>query len=298
MKYLRYIVQKTPSTGRIHLQGYVQYKSGQQLSDAKKYLGISLQCHCEIQRGTVDQCILYIKDDEKKTNCVRPEYKSDEKSEVKLAEKYYMFEYGTPDMDIMVQQKKQGQRTDLLDIKDLIRSGTSRQEIRDMYPDVFTKYGKTIGEWLSEKQDSFEYKIPADVPWLSNPQDDDTCIAISRYLEEPTDSRTILWIWSVQPKKGKTTYLKWIYNQIMGHDCSTGATIIDSPINYQIVNNINITFTGDLNDGKRLRELCEAVGLSKHELQRGIIRTIANERCLRELNEINPVPKKVFGFLR
>jgi len=114
-----------PNTGKKHGQGYVQFKNGKTLSAAIKQFKPR---HIEIAKGTAEQNIKY------------------------CSKEKVLLEIGVP--------KKQGKRTDLIDIKALLDEGKSADEIADsnfsqwvIYRRAFDAY-KMIKEekrnWVTE----------------------------------------------------------------------------------------------------------------------------------------------------
>ncbi len=60
MQYMILGIEKAPTTGTLHLQGYVALHSKKRLTGVRKLLP---QCHLEVMRGTSDQAIAYCKKD-------------------------------------------------------------------------------------------------------------------------------------------------------------------------------------------------------------------------------------------
>lgn len=93
--------ERCPKTGRMHYQGYFEYKNARYFHSLKSQLGFHV--HLEPRRQTAEQAANYCKKDGK------------------------FHERG-------VMSKPQGARTDLANVKDMIEEGKSLEEIIDEHP--------------------------------------------------------------------------------------------------------------------------------------------------------------------
>lgn len=101
MRFICWQREQCPSTGKLHYQGYVEFKEGTSLKNAKNRLG-DCSAHLEVRKGTQKQAIKYCK-----------------KSKTAIADTYS--EYGVP--------ARQGNRSDLDDMVDMIENGATSLEI-------------------------------------------------------------------------------------------------------------------------------------------------------------------------
>ena len=104
-------------SGTPHLQGYLQLSKQQTISAFQKKLKkLNIKCALLIAKGTLSQNITY---------CSK--------------EDGVKHEWGTP--------KKPGERTDLSDIRDMIKSGESDEEIIQKYPGDWFRYRKSFNAY-------------------------------------------------------------------------------------------------------------------------------------------------------
>lgn len=98
-EYLCYGVEKCPTTGKMHHQGYVEFKTNQRLTT----LGKKFRCNFERRRGTAEQAIEYCKKDG------------------------VFFEFG-----VKPKVKEQGKRTDINEVKDMVKNGANMSQIAEV----------------------------------------------------------------------------------------------------------------------------------------------------------------------
>lgn len=106
MNYLIYQCEKCPTTGRVHYQGYVEFKSTWGIKKTKEYIGG--EPHIEKRRGSQEEAINYCK---KKESAIEGTLK----------------EFGSPT------KSNQGKRTDLQSIKEEVAKGTDLLTIQENY---------------------------------------------------------------------------------------------------------------------------------------------------------------------
>ncbi|AJP36449.1 replication-associated protein [Avon-Heathcote Estuary associated circular virus 20] len=113
---LRYYIgqmEKCPSTGRFHFQGYIEFDSAMYVKKISAQLN---NCHIEARKGTQLQAIAYCK-----------------KHETRVGN---WIEYG--------ERAKQGTRSDLDDVAECIYGGKSIREIQEEHPRAYMMYSKGI----------------------------------------------------------------------------------------------------------------------------------------------------------
>lgn len=113
--YLIAQLEKTPTTGRYHYQGYFELPTRASMAIIKEQIGMR-DIHLERARGTASQ---------------NDDYCSKEETRV-----------GGP--WIFGQHQKQGRRSDLDDIKDMLVAGKLLYDIADAHPGSFIRYNKGI----------------------------------------------------------------------------------------------------------------------------------------------------------
>lgn len=100
-------------SGTEHLQGFVRFKSAKRMSGVKKLFGNA--CHVEPQKGRLDQAIEYCK-----------------KEETRKEGPWGFGEYNP------------GKRTDLENVSDMVKDGSSVKTIAEEYPVAFIKFNRGI----------------------------------------------------------------------------------------------------------------------------------------------------------
>lgn len=125
IRYLLYQLERAPTTGQLHLQGFVTYSQVHSLAQVKVTLHHDT-AHVEKMQGTVQQSIDY---------CT--------KSTTKVAGPWSV---GTPPTG-------QGHRTDLDEVTAAIKSGASKRKICEDFPVAAVKYSKGL-DYLRHTLDS------------------------------------------------------------------------------------------------------------------------------------------------
>lgn len=122
-----------PKTGRKHIQGYMRFNKQIYLPTfTKVYKGV----HVESARGTEAECVLYCK-----------------------KENDYVEEG---------QKANPGKRTDLITLKDDVKSGLTYKEIVDKYDDLNWQQLKVLQEYISLFSKKKKRKVPK-VIWICGP---------------------------------------------------------------------------------------------------------------------------------
>lgn len=109
--YFVYQRETAPTTGRQHLQGFVQFPSRLTLNEVQQVFE-DPQLHLEVRRGTVREAIAY---------CTKAETRTSEGTA-----------WGNPNY--------QGRRTDLAEFRDAVKRGAPETELLDEFPDVIAKH--------------------------------------------------------------------------------------------------------------------------------------------------------------
>lgn len=114
--------EEAPTTRRRHFQGYLRFTGGKTLASVKKVFTPWLDVHLEVARGSADSNIAY---------CSKPESR--------VAGPY---EYGEA-------PKKQGKRSDLEDVRDLITQGCGMKEVAAVCSSYQAlKFGETLLKYI------------------------------------------------------------------------------------------------------------------------------------------------------
>lgn len=131
-EYVIYGVETCPETNKTHHQGYIEFKSNRRLNRLKKF---DQKIHWERRKGKQEQAIDYCKKDND----------------------YY--EFGTPKFS------SQGQRNDIIKVKEMVRSGKGMKDIID---EVDSYQAVRMAE-LSLKYNENKRNWKPEVIWLHGP---------------------------------------------------------------------------------------------------------------------------------
>lgn len=116
MHYLVYQYERSES-GTLHWQGYVEFKSQTRYATARALL-VAPGCHCESRHGSQQQAIDYCKKQDTRVEGGVP------------------FEHGIPKLIA------QGERNDLVEFKDAIKSGKRKRDLIDENTKCMAKFGR------------------------------------------------------------------------------------------------------------------------------------------------------------
>lgn len=123
--HLVYQEEKAPTTGKLHIQGYISFKTKIRQKQVKEHLHKT--AHVEIAKGTDKENLEY---------CTKSE----------TATGAHKYQYGN-----FSKRGNQGGRTELEDISDAIKGGMSMEDLTDDYMPLLIKYNsgiqKTIQLW-------------------------------------------------------------------------------------------------------------------------------------------------------
>ena len=128
MTFMLFQMEKCPSTGKLHLQGYLQMKKKSRMNRVKSFLPRGT--HLENMRGTVQEAIAYCS-----------------KEETRIAGPW---NYGT-------RPTTQGQRSDLLQVCEEIKRGATKRKIAEEFPEMVIKYSRGI--------DNLRYAVSESPRW-------------------------------------------------------------------------------------------------------------------------------------
>lgn len=130
LRFAIWQLESAPSTGRLHLQGYLEFEVSMRLSSVKRFLSAE-SCHLEGRRGTRDQAIAYCRKEE--SHVAGP------------------WEVGRAHL-------RPGKRTDIDEVTDLILSGKPLLELVAEYPVQFVRNHRGF-EYVSRSL-AFQRQVP------------------------------------------------------------------------------------------------------------------------------------------
>lgn len=149
-------MEKTPSTDRVHWQGYVELVDGRRftLATIKRRIFVDDTVHIESRFGTQDEAITYCKKDEEMVRNLAARRKhprwvdkwlNGENVGLRVAGTTVQ-EFGTPKVT------RQGQRSDLQGFMDDAKSGMSIEELRETHAPTMAKYTSFCREFANAQQ--------------------------------------------------------------------------------------------------------------------------------------------------
>lgn len=136
MQYVVFQQEKCPSTGRLHYQGYIEFRTQIGITNVKKLLNDET-VHLEKRMGTQKQAIAYCTKDETKVNGP--------------------WEYGSPNT--------QGKRTDLEQISEDIKNGEPIMNIVENNPSQYIRYHRGIEKLHELYQPIRDFKPEVFIYW-------------------------------------------------------------------------------------------------------------------------------------
>lgn len=143
IRYMVYQGETAPKTGKLHLQGYVEFKTPRRLGGVKKLLE-SKTLHAVPSKGNAKQNTTY---------CTKEE--SAEKSD------FPPVILGTP-----ATNGSDSRRTDIDALYTMVSEGASEYDIMDAFPGAYLRYHKAIGKmrelWIEKNLPKWK-KIPVSV---------------------------------------------------------------------------------------------------------------------------------------
>lgn len=127
--------ERCPDTNRLHLQGYLKFGKQWSFKQIKEYWGSTI--HIERTRGSPRQASDYC-----------------QKSESRVSGPY---KHG--------EEPKQGKRSDLLEIQELIEKGTTEKDIAQTYFNKWCVYRRSFAQYRSVIQDRRNAKTKVFIFW-------------------------------------------------------------------------------------------------------------------------------------
>lgn len=187
VRYAVWQLEKAPSTGTLHHQGYVEFKQPLSMKAAKGALG-DAGVHLEPRKGTREQAREY---------CM----KADSRVEGP-------WEHGQWDSD-------QGKRSDLVEVQDAIKRGMGKREIYEQYPLVAAKYPRFVAEGIQYFADDQVKDMKDFVPraWQKD---------LLEILEGEPHDRHVIWVVDVDGAAGKSYLSKYLRKEQKAFYCNGG----------------------------------------------------------------------------
>lgn len=188
----RYVVWQLErgENGTSHIQGYIELQDKSRLAAMRRWLP---GAHFEERRGTPAQAVAY---------CIKPA--------TRVEGPFHRGEQGG----------HQGKRTDLKEVQDAIRTGATKLEIYDRFPEVAARYPRYIDDFtrmLEEDKVNRIVQFTARYPWQQE--------VLSIVAGEPC-RRTIFWVYDSFGNHGKTYLATYLVDKL-GAFYSNGGKAVD-----------------------------------------------------------------------
>jgi hypothetical protein len=160
-------LEQCPDTGRLHLQGYVEFNKPTRLASLKL---LHSSAHWEQAKGRRDQCVAY---------CTKQESRYvEEGREVSICD------------EVLLTSATQGKRNDLLIVAQGITKGeVSRDDVFSDRPDLIVKFSRGINElflWKESRERTRDRELSVEVLW------GDAGVGKTRYAYNSSESVFIL----------------------------------------------------------------------------------------------------------
>jgi len=171
---LRFQGEVCPTTGRPHIQGYIELTCPQRISALVKWLP---GAHFEVRKGTPDQARDYCMEED-----------------TRVAGPWERGVYGGA----------QGKRSDIDGARDAILAGATRREVYNVHSEVAAKYPRYVDTMLRfAREDAVDkiLEIEALYPYQQ---------LVLDLVEEEPDSRTVNWFYDPVGNHGKTYLSKYL----------------------------------------------------------------------------------------
>lgn len=182
---LSYIVwqrEKCPTTGRMHLQGYLECKTKRRFNAVRTFLcNGNPACRLDIsmRRRTAEEASNYCKKEEG-----RP--------------------YGEVHEEGVISQPEQGARSDLRAFMEAVKAGGTKRELMEEHPEVFARHMRFTESYMRMVKEDGHKKITDFTPRYSWQQD------ILDMVQGPADERTIVWVYDAWGGSGKTYLSRYL----------------------------------------------------------------------------------------
>lgn len=147
-----------PTTGKIHYQTYVEFKGSYKLKDCQKYIDVE-NAHIESRKTNYPYvAMLYCKNNEHWEEKVKgnPHIGDNAKDKTGQYEINSYKQFGEEPK----RKTNKGKRTEIAELKKIIKEGKSYDEIAIIFPELIIKYSKGIKELISirNKEESKNFR--------------------------------------------------------------------------------------------------------------------------------------------
>lgn len=179
MHYLIAQIEKSPTTGKEHWQGYVEFKSIVRRKKACALLKLPEYTHMEKRLGSAEAAADYcIKED----TAIQPPV---------------WFECGE------ITGATAGKRSDLAAVAEDVKKGMSMKQLAEEHTCAMIKYHKGIERTVSLLEPELKVPVPEIElrPWQTQTLD---------YVSKGFRKRQLLWIWSFESETGKSTFSDYL----------------------------------------------------------------------------------------
>lgn len=226
MSYYCCSLQKGTEAGGLHCQGYIQFKSGQTVACASKYIsnGLQKKCGASKQISSAECNRQYCLWGYEPKLHGTPEAIS---SNVRKPDgTIYWEEYGVIDLKVpglIDKRQGQGARNDIPILRlelDRIRQEIERDRLTldqciVKYPDIVSRHRAVVLSFITMSCNNRPMRCGFDFT---------RCTIMSRmmaYLIDPSSHRNLIWLWSVAPGQCKTQRLHYLFNhcKALGMGC-------------------------------------------------------------------------------
>jgi len=186
IKYCVWQLEESPTSGRWHLQGYMELTSVQRISAIKKWGAIWETTHLEARKGTREEADIYCRKDE---------------SRIAGPWSIGSFEAGG-----------QGKRNELVALVEAARGGAGARQLAIDFPSTYIRYGNGVHRWLDQIRENPVIDLQL-CRWEHE---------LWEELQGEPHPRKIIWYVDDLGGSGKSTFIRWV----LGSNVQGGAQLL------------------------------------------------------------------------
>jgi hypothetical protein len=225
IKYAIWQLEAAPTTGHLHLQGYMEFNTTVRRVNILSFLDHGLTADLRVRQGRSHDrrwCIAYCSPS-----------KSTERTENDTTYRRGPWEYNPTDIPTTDKKARKSVNNQFTEVREMIMNTPNFHmfDLMDTHPEIVAKYSRFIEKCQEEKrwkeaiaEGTWPHKL---YRWQSD---------LIRILEGTPDDRQIMWYWESKGKTGKSTFAEYISLKEKAFYCRGGKT---ADVARMMINHIN-----------------------------------------------------------